>query len=188
MALPAEAEPPAKKKTQSAARAKSRGKARKAARRARPSKARRGSKGRKPAASQSDEEAARVGEQLEDNVAGREVSDQAEVGTVAGAIVGENEEEQTATGGGMRHSRHMEFDARLVRGETAGSGAVVLFDRGDRRLPRLTRLRDRFLRATVEPVLGKRKLDEPRPPRPEKRKEKKPAAEQPTASEDGSGE
>ena len=53
-----------------------------------------------------------------------------------------------------RYSRRMEFDARLVYGETAGSGAVILFERGQRQLPPLTKQRTRFLSATIESVLG----------------------------------
>jgi hypothetical protein len=192
-AFPAAAEPPAKGKTGSAARTKSRGKARKGGGRARASRAKKGSRGRKKPAARKEEERGAADERVEGDVAGGEASGQAEVGTVAGALVGESTEDQASTGGGMRHSRHMEFDARLVRGETAGSGAVVLFDRGDRRLPRLTRLRDSFLHATVEPVLGKQKAGEPDSPPPKKenkkrRKGKKPEAERATAGENGSGE
>jgi len=54
--------------------------------------------------------------------------------------------------GALRRSNKMEFDARLIRGQTAGSGAVVLFDRGQRDLPALTKTRTRFLDATVREV------------------------------------
>lgn len=60
----------------------------------------------------------------------------------------------TPQGGSLRRSNKMEFDARLVRGETAGTGAVVLFDRGQRELPPLTAKRTGFLRATVEEIYG----------------------------------
>ena len=53
------------------------------------------------------------------------------------------------TAGNLRRSNRMEFDARLIRGETAGSGAVVLFDRGQRVLPQLTKARTRFLDDTL---------------------------------------
>lgn len=54
----------------------------------------------------------------------------------------------------LRRSNRMDFDARLVRGETAGTGAVVLFSRGNRRLPNLLERRRGFLRPTVEEVMG----------------------------------
>ena len=54
----------------------------------------------------------------------------------------------------LRRTNRMDFDARLVRGETAGTGAVVLFSRGNRRLPNLLERRRGFLRATVEEVMG----------------------------------
>ena len=57
--------------------------------------------------------------------------------------------------GTLRRSNKMEFDARLIRGQTAGSGAVVLFDRGQRELPALTKMRTRFLDATVREVFDK---------------------------------
>lgn len=58
-------------------------------------------------------------------------------------------------GTGLRQSNRMEFDARVVRGETAGSGAVILFERGPRHLAPLTKKRTRFLDDTIEGVLGK---------------------------------
>jgi hypothetical protein len=64
--------------------------------------------------------------------------------------------EQTNAGAAAQYSRRMEFDARLVYGETAGSGAVILFERGQRQLPPLTEQRTRFLSATTEPVFGKK--------------------------------
>ncbi len=186
IALPAAAEPPDGGKAQSA----SRGKAPSARKRAKSSAKKRGARSRsKQAAPRSDEEATQTGEQPEGEGSDGEVAEQAEVGTVAGALVGESDEGQTTAGGGMRHSRHMEFDARLVRGETAGSGAVVLFDRGERRLPRLTRLRDRFLRATIEPVLGKREVAESGgATRMDENGKKEKKAAHSTAGEDGSGE
>jgi hypothetical protein len=51
---------------------------------------------------------------------------------------------------------NLEFDARVVRGETAGEGAVVLVDRGRRALRPLVRRRTRFLRPTLRAVLGPR--------------------------------
>lgn len=59
-----------------------------------------------------------------------------------------------APSGSLRRSNKMEFDARLIRGETAGTGAVVLFDRGQRELPALTDERTGFLDATIREVYG----------------------------------
>jgi hypothetical protein len=59
-------------------------------------------------------------------------------------------------GGATQRSNRMEFDARLVYGETAGSGAVILFERGQRHLPPLTKQRTEFLSATTEPIFGKK--------------------------------
>jgi len=58
--------------------------------------------------------------------------------------------------GMAQRSNRMEFDARLVYGETAGSGAVILFERGQRNLPPLTKQRTEFLAATTEPIFGKK--------------------------------
>jgi hypothetical protein len=118
-------------------------------------------------------------------VRGRVGGADSEVEAVADRVSGEGAEAGPAVGSGMRHSRHMEFDARLVRGETAGSGAVILFDRGARDLPRLTRRRREFLNATVEPVLGKRRQDGP-----DDDKEKNTGSERKpprSAASDGSG-
>ena len=59
-----------------------------------------------------------------------------------------------ASGGSLRRSGRMEFDSRLVRGETAGTGAVVLFNRGQRQLPELTDRRSGFLAPTVREIYG----------------------------------
>lgn len=75
----------------------------------------------------------------------------------AGALTGGAKTiEQANAGAAAQYSHRMEFDARLVYGETAGSGAVILFERGQRQLPPLTEQRKRFLSATVEPVFGKK--------------------------------
>ncbi len=55
-------------------------------------------------------------------------------------------------------SGRMEFDARLVKGETAKSGAVYLFKREPRALPPLVPLRRSFRSRIVEPILGDREL------------------------------
>ncbi|MEM7447629.1 MAG: hypothetical protein AAF355_05245 [Myxococcota bacterium] len=61
---------------------------------------------------------------------------------------------EVQTGGSLRRSNRMEFDDRLVRGETAGAGAVVLFNRGRRPLPPLTAERTDFSQDTVRTILG----------------------------------
>ncbi|MBA2665281.1 MAG: hypothetical protein H0U74_23535 [Bradymonadaceae bacterium] len=48
----------------------------------------------------------------------------------------------------------MEFDARLIRGETAGAGAVFLFQRTPRPLPSMTDRRTSYLENTVYSSLG----------------------------------
>ena len=55
--------------------------------------------------------------------------------------------------GSLRRSNRMEFDARLVRGETAGSGAVFLFQRAPRALPSMVPLRKSYLHRSVDQVL-----------------------------------
>lgn len=59
--------------------------------------------------------------------------------------------------GALRRSNVMEFDARLVQGETPKAGAVYIFQRAPRRLPQLVRLRQSYLDQIVEPVLGAEK-------------------------------
>jgi len=54
----------------------------------------------------------------------------------------------------LQRSNRMELDARLVRGETARSGAVYLFQRAPRRLPPLVKLEQSYLDEIVVPVLG----------------------------------
>ncbi|MDF1562011.1 MAG: hypothetical protein P1V51_03160 [Deltaproteobacteria bacterium] len=58
-------------------------------------------------------------------------------------------------GASLRRSNRMEFDARLVKGQTATSGAVYLFQRAPRKLPPLLSMRQSYLQQIVEPVLGK---------------------------------
>lgn len=70
---------------------------------------------------------------------------------------GEVEGEQAdgeAQGSSLRRGNRMEFDARLIRGESAGSGAVFLFQRGQRPLPSMIDKRKSFLRDSVGSVLG----------------------------------
>ncbi len=91
-----------------------------------------------------------------------EGSDSADSASKQGSIEGDTAEQGVKTidsalkSGATQRSNRMEFDARLVYGETAGSGAVILFERGQRHLPPLTKQRTRFLTATTEPVLGKK--------------------------------
>jgi len=59
-------------------------------------------------------------------------------------------------GGSLQRSNRMEFDARLVRGERAGSGAVFLFQRAPRALPSMVPLRQSYLHDSVSQVLGDR--------------------------------
>jgi hypothetical protein len=61
---------------------------------------------------------------------------------------------EPAAGSELRRSSRMEFDARLLQGESAGSGAVYLFQRARRRLPRLLTLEQSYVRRIVGPVLG----------------------------------
>jgi len=63
----------------------------------------------------------------------------------------------------LQRSNRMELDARLVRGETARSGAVYLFQRAPRRLPPLVDLEQSYLDEIVVPVLG----DTPVAPEPD---------------------
>jgi hypothetical protein len=60
--------------------------------------------------------------------------------------------------GTLQRSNRMEFDERLIRGQTAASGAVYLFDRAPRELPGLVPLRRSYREEIVEPVLGDREL------------------------------
>jgi hypothetical protein len=60
--------------------------------------------------------------------------------------------------GSMRRSSRMEFDERLVKGQTAKSGAVYLFKRVPRKLPGLVPMRRSYRQRIVSPVLGERQL------------------------------
>lgn len=59
-------------------------------------------------------------------------------------------------GSSLQRGNRMEFDARLVRGERAGSGAVFLFQRVPRPLPSMVDKRSSFLGDSVESTLGQR--------------------------------
>lgn len=86
---------------------------------------------------------------------GAEASDGAEEGKEAAAATTE-EGAQSQMSGGLRRGNRMEFDARLIRGETAGSGAVFLFQRAPRPLPSMVPLRTSYLHETVDQRLGQR--------------------------------
>ncbi len=66
-------------------------------------------------------------------------------------------------GAPLRRSDRMEFDARVVKGERPGSGAVYLFNRAPRRLPPLVRLQQSVLEKIVRPVLGRGAMLKPKP-------------------------
>lgn len=63
-------------------------------------------------------------------------------------------EEAAEETGSLRRSDRMEFDARLVRGQKATSGAVYIFQRAPRALPPLVVLEQSYLDRIVDPVLG----------------------------------
>lgn len=84
--------------------------------------------------------------------AGESADGSADVEAGEAAAGGEKKNGPRPSATTLRRSNRMEFDARLVRGETAGSGGVVLFDRGNRELPALTKTRTRFLEATLREV------------------------------------
>lgn len=58
----------------------------------------------------------------------------------------------------VMRSNRMEFDERLVKGQSASSGAVYLFKRVPRHLPGLVPMRRSYRARIVEPVLGEREL------------------------------
>ena len=64
---------------------------------------------------------------------------------------------QSAT---LQRGNRMEFDGRLIRGETAGSGAVFLFQRAPRPLPSMVIKRDSYLGGTVRTVFGGKGLEQ----------------------------
>ena len=66
---------------------------------------------------------------------------------------------ENATGeGSLRRSGRMEFDERLIKGQTAKSGAVYLFKRTPRRLPGLVPMCRSYRARIVEPILGRRAI------------------------------
>lgn len=65
----------------------------------------------------------------------------------------------------LQQGGRVEFDARVVRGEGAGSGAVYLFERPPRPLPSMIDRRSSYLDGTVQGALGDdgvERLDESR--------------------------
>lgn len=62
--------------------------------------------------------------------------------------------DDTAASATLQRGNRMEFDGRLIRGETAGSGAVFLFQRVPRPLPSMVKTRTSYLGETVQEVLG----------------------------------
>jgi hypothetical protein len=68
----------------------------------------------------------------------------------------ESSSEGEAATGSLQRSNRMEFDARLIRGETAGSGAVFIFQRAPRKLPSMVPRRTSYLRDSVDETLGDR--------------------------------
>lgn len=83
-------------------------------------------------------------------------------------IFGGTEDAEGAPGGGddaggdvaakggmsLQRSNRMEFDGRLIRGETAGAGAVFLFERAPRPLPSMVKKRTSYLADTIRSVMG----------------------------------
>lgn len=55
---------------------------------------------------------------------------------------------------GLQRSNRMEFDGRLIKGQSAGAGAVFLFERAPRPLPSMVARRTSYLDDTVTAVLG----------------------------------
>lgn len=72
---------------------------------------------------------------------------------VDGEVEGKEEGDESSSPS-LRRGNRMEFDARLIRGESAGSGAVFLFQRAQRPLPSMIQKRSSFLRDTVDALLG----------------------------------
>lgn len=72
----------------------------------------------------------------------------------------EAEGEAEATTTTLQRGNRMEFDGRLIKGETAGSGAVFLFERAPRPLPSMVSTRRSYLSETVETVLGEDALEQ----------------------------
>ncbi len=79
--------------------------------------------------------------------------------TVEAAGDGEDTEdaegqEEAQTSSSLQRGGRMEFDARVIRGERAGSGAVFLFQRPPRPLPSMIERRSSYLQGTVHRVFG----------------------------------
>jgi len=68
---------------------------------------------------------------------------------------------------GLQRSNRMEFDGRLIKGQTAGAGAVFLFERAPRPLPSMVARRTSYLDDTVASVLGSDPVLDDDPNKPE---------------------
>lgn len=88
------------------------------------------------------------------------VTEQLEAGPAGGDPDAEVAGEEVAAGNTLRRSNRMEFDARVIKGQTATSGAVYLFNRAPRQLPALLKLEQSYLRLIVDPVLGPQEEEE----------------------------
>jgi hypothetical protein len=60
--------------------------------------------------------------------------------------------DEEMSGPGLQRSSRMEFDGRLIRGETARAGAVFLFERVPRPLPSMVKLRESYVSDSVSDV------------------------------------
>ena len=92
-------------------------------------------------------------EERDDEALASELSDEAEEDADDSAESEPAEAEGSPGLGSLRRSNRMEFDARLIRGETAGSGAVFLFQRAPRALPSMVPLRTSYLQRSIDEVL-----------------------------------
>jgi hypothetical protein len=101
----------------------------------------------------SEDESADEGQGGEDGEEGADTEGtEGEEGEEGEQTEGEGEQQ----GSTLQRGNRMEFDARLVRGERAGSGAVFLFQRVPRPLPSMVDKRSSFLGDSVEDTLGQR--------------------------------
>ena len=77
---------------------------------------------------------------------------------VAPVVASAQDSETTPAEGTLARPNKLEFDERLVKGQTAKSGAVYLFKRVPRQLPGLVGIRRSYRSRIVRPVLHDRKL------------------------------
>lgn len=86
-----------------------------------------------------------------------DADERADDGDEASEATSEAPAEEAAAGApslSETQSRRLDFDARVIRGETAGRGAIVLFERGGRSFAPLARVRRKFLLPTILAVFG----------------------------------